>query len=214
VQTHDIQLLHACWYSATTTNPWTAATFRLLDHFQMYTFESKGSTFEYYQSLLHLTNNTETHQPKVLSYFYAVVGILTDIQDHYESFLRMSHQHRHLTSLLQAGQGHNPSGVLSTKEGELTIICPPCPQPGRNLPQDWENVPRNVKYVSCSHLSIQHSYLHCDRWLYGLFVAIDANFRLCRCNKSSDQVDPGLSSGWSYFVEHTQFKEVLDVSSG
>lgn len=126
----------------------------------------------------------------------------------------MSHQHRHLTSLLRAGRGHDPSGILGTKEGELAILCPACPQPGRNLPQDWENAPPNVKYVSCSHLYIQHSYLHFDRWLYGLFLAIDANFRLCRRNKSSDQADPGLSNGWSYFVERTGFKEVLDASSG
>ncbi|KAG1722947.1 hypothetical protein EDB19DRAFT_1916378 [Suillus lakei] len=135
VQTHNIQLLHTRWYPSTTTNPQMAATFHLLDHFQMYTFKSKGSTFEYYQSLLHLTDNTGTHQPK----------------DHYELFLRMSHQHHHLTSLLQAGCSHDPSGILSMKEGELVILCPACPQPGRNLPQDWENAPPNVK------------------WLYGLF---------------------------------------------
>ncbi|KAG1744767.1 hypothetical protein EDB19DRAFT_1826912 [Suillus lakei] len=179
-QTHNIQLLCTCWYPSTTTNPRTAATFRLLDHFQMYTFESKGSTFKYYQSLSCLTNNTGTCQPK----------------DRYELFLRMSCQHHHLTSLLQAGHGHDPSGILSMKEGELAILCPACPQLGRNLPQDWENAPPNVK------------------WLYGLFLAINANFRLCRHNKSSDQVDPGLSNGWSYFVEQTGFKEVLDASSG
>ncbi|KAG0692995.1 hypothetical protein DFH29DRAFT_1007791 [Suillus ampliporus] len=175
VQTHNIQVLRARWYPSTTTNPWMAATFCLLDHSQMYTFESKGSTFKYYQLLSCLTDNTGTHQPK----------------DHYESFLRMSRQHRHLTSLLRAGHGHNPSGILSMKEGELAILCPACPQPGRNLLQDWENAPPNVK------------------WLYGLFLAIDANFRLCHRNKSSDQVDPGLSNGWSYFVERTGFKEVV-----
>ncbi|KAG0696318.1 hypothetical protein DFH29DRAFT_984642 [Suillus ampliporus] len=167
-QTHDIQLLRARWYPSTTTNPWTAATFHLLDHFQMYTFESKGSAFEYYQSLSHLTDKPGTRQPK----------------DHYELLLRMT------------GRGHDPSGILSTKEGELMILCPACPQLGRNLPQDWENAPPNVK------------------WLYGLFLAIDANFWLCRRNKSSDQADPGLSNGWSYFMEQTGFKEVVDASSG
>ncbi|KAG2131725.1 uncharacterized protein EDB93DRAFT_1094236 [Suillus bovinus] len=69
-QTHDIQLLPTRWYPATvttTTHPRTAATFHLLDHFQMYTFESKGSVFKYYQSLSCLTDNTEICQPKVLS---------------------------------------------------------------------------------------------------------------------------------------------------
>lgn len=71
-QTHDIQLLHARWYPSTTTNPRTAATFQLLDHFQMYTFESKGSAFKYYQSLVHLTDNTGTCQPKVSDSFVFV----------------------------------------------------------------------------------------------------------------------------------------------
>ncbi|KAG0693669.1 hypothetical protein DFH29DRAFT_816121 [Suillus ampliporus] len=82
------------------------------------------------------------------------------------------------------------------KEGELVVVCPACPHLGRNLLQDWENAPPHVK------------------WLYGLFLAIDANFRLCHRNKSSDEADPSLNSGWVYFVEQTRFKEVLDASSG
>lgn len=64
-QTHATQLLCARWYPATSTDPRTAATFRLLDHFQMYMFESKGSAFEYYQALSRLTDNTGTKRPKV-----------------------------------------------------------------------------------------------------------------------------------------------------
>jgi hypothetical protein len=49
------------------------------------------------------------------------------------------------------------------------------------------------------------------RWLYALFLAMDANFRLCRRNKSSEQADPSLSQGWAYFVEQSGFKDVLDA---
>lgn len=59
-----------------------------------------------------------------------------------------------------------------------------------------------------------YSYSFTDRWLYALFLAIDANFRLCRRNKSSEQTDPSLSNGWAYFVEQCGFKEVLDAYSG
>jgi hypothetical protein len=48
-----------------------------------------------------------------------------------------------------------------------------------------------------------------DRWLYSLFVAIDANFRLKRKAVSSDQVDPGLNAGWAYFVEERAYKSYL-----
>ena len=47
------------------------------------------------------------------------------------------------------------------------------------------------------------------RWLYSLFVAIDANFRLKRKAVSSDVIDPGLSRGWAYFVEETAYKSYL-----
>ncbi|KAG2053401.1 hypothetical protein BDR06DRAFT_982847 [Suillus hirtellus] len=50
-QVHYKQLLHACWYPATTSEPHTAATFSLLEHFHLLLFESKVSTYEFYQSL-------------------------------------------------------------------------------------------------------------------------------------------------------------------
>ena len=47
-------------------------------------------------------------------------------------------------------------------------------------------------------------------WLYAKFVALDANFHLHCKNVSSDQVDPGLSKGWSYFVEETSYKVCIE----
>lgn len=47
------------------------------------------------------------------------------------------------------------------------------------------------------------------RWLYGMFVAIDANFRLKRKAVSKDSIDPSLSRGWAYFVEENTYKEYL-----
>ena len=47
-------------------------------------------------------------------------------------------------------------------------------------------------------------------WLYAKFVALDANFRLRRKNVSSEQVDPGLSKGWSYFIEEMSYKAFIE----
>jgi hypothetical protein len=47
------------------------------------------------------------------------------------------------------------------------------------------------------------------RWLYALFLAIDANFRLKRRIVSKDSVDPGLSCGWAYFVEEKEYKAYI-----
>jgi hypothetical protein len=51
------------------------------------------------------------------------------------------------------------------------------------------------------------------RWLYTLFLALDANFRMTRKNVSSELKDPALSRGFSYFVEETAFKEHLNAHS-
>ena len=50
---------------------------------------------------------------------------------------------RHLKMLKRSGQGHDPSGVDGTKEGECCVLCPACPQPGKNLPEGWDKVPKD-----------------------------------------------------------------------
>ncbi|KAG2148141.1 uncharacterized protein EDB93DRAFT_1250199 [Suillus bovinus] len=180
VQTHTTQLLHARWYPATSTDPQMAATFRLLNHFQMYTFESKGSAFKYYQALSHLTDNTGTER----------------LKDCYESLLCMSCQYRHLIALKWAGHVHDISGILGTNSGELAMVYPTCPQPGKNLPPDWADAPPE------------------KWWLYGFFIGINTNFCMCHCNKSSEEADPSLSKGWAYFVEGSGFKSVLELHAG
>lgn len=64
-QQHRIQLLRFRWFPATTSNPRSAATFRLLKHFHMLTFESKASGFEFYHALTRETDNSGVIAPKV-----------------------------------------------------------------------------------------------------------------------------------------------------
>ena len=59
------------------------------------------------------------------------------MQVRYKPFLHMMRQWRHLHLLKRAGSGYNTAGVSSTKSGELTLLCPACPQPGINLSPDW-----------------------------------------------------------------------------
>ncbi|KIK34193.1 hypothetical protein CY34DRAFT_98438 [Suillus luteus UH-Slu-Lm8-n1] len=110
--------------------------------------------------------------------------------------MRMVREWRHLKMLKCSGRGHDPSGVDGTAEGECTILCPACPHPGKNLPADWKESPR-----------------HPVRWLYALFLAIDANFRLKHKAISNDNVDPSLSRGWGYFVEEEAYKSFLHSSA-
>ena len=41
-------------------------------------------------------------------------------------------------ALKRAGRGHDPAGVGATSPGSLTVECPACPHPDRNLPENWE----------------------------------------------------------------------------
>jgi hypothetical protein len=46
------------WYPATVSEPRTAATFTVLQHFHILSFESKVSAYEFYQSLARRTDNS------------------------------------------------------------------------------------------------------------------------------------------------------------
>lgn len=59
----------------------------------------------------------------------------------------MMREWRHLHLLKQAGRGYDPNGVSSTKLGELTHLCPACPQPGLNLNDDWQVDAKKRAYV-------------------------------------------------------------------
>ncbi|KAJ7494547.1 hypothetical protein B0H11DRAFT_2155926 [Mycena galericulata] len=140
-----------------------------------------------------------TLQGKVTTYdFYSGLEKMTDntgickMKDRYKSFMRMMREWRHLLMLKRAGRGNDTERkVAETKAGELAVTCPACPQPGVNLPEDWAAAEGT------------------RRFLYILFIAIDACFRLKRRLVSSEAKDPALGSGWSYFTEDTAYRKYL-----
>ncbi|KAJ7887328.1 hypothetical protein B0H14DRAFT_3082097 [Mycena olivaceomarginata] len=89
------------------------------------------------------------------------------------------------------GRGHDPEGAKGTKSGELAVRCPTCPRPGVNLPPDWESATKE------------------ERFIYAIFFALDACFRLKRLLVSSELKDPGLGTGWAYMLENVEFREFL-----
>lgn len=66
----------------------------------------------------------------------------------------MVREWRNLKLLKRAGRGHDPEGIQATKEGDCAMVCPACPQPGRNLPDDWENAPESIQHVHTSLLVV------------------------------------------------------------
>ncbi|KAK6966556.1 CxC2 domain-containing protein [Favolaschia claudopus] len=165
-QAYDIQLLRARWYPSTSTKPRSSATFAVLRRFHLLALESKCSVSEFYNSIARETDNTGTG----------------DVRDRYDEFGRMTRQWRHLCMLKRAGRGHDVTGVEGTRPGECALLCPACPQPGKDLPATWQSAPEE------------------KRFLYALFLALDANFRMRRKKVSSEADDPSLGDGWSFFV--------------
>ncbi|KAJ3535047.1 hypothetical protein NM688_g7034 [Phlebia brevispora] len=169
------QLLRLELYPATISMPSTCATFRALDHYHLLTLQSKIPGYDYYLSLEYLSNNAG----------------LGPRHNRLKSFMRMVREWRHLKMLKRASRGHEAGGVAGTRTGELCMLCPACPQPGVNLPENWDDIPEDKKYI------------------YNLFIAMDANFRLkCRA-VSSNERDPALGSGWGYFVEDTAYCNMM-----
>ncbi|KAI0713195.1 hypothetical protein C8T65DRAFT_528834, partial [Cerioporus squamosus] len=177
-QAHTMQLLRARWYPATSVDPKTAATFALLTYFHLLSMQSKVSGWEFYTTLSRRTDNTGTET----------------VKDRYPAFMVMMREWRHLKLMKRAGRGHDPAGTGATEPGECAVECPACPQPGKNLPEGWENAPPFF------------------RWLYQLFLSLDANFRLKRRKVSTDINDPTLNNGCAYMVRPGPYKDFLEAT--
>jgi hypothetical protein len=74
------QLLRARWFPATNIAPNTAATFNVLEHFHLLTFESKASVFEFMHTLMRRTNNIDIMDVPVCYEINYVKYMLTQAQ--------------------------------------------------------------------------------------------------------------------------------------
>jgi hypothetical protein len=70
-QQRYVQLLRAQLLPATVLEPKTAATFNVLKAFQMLSFMSKVSAFEFYHSIARQTDNTGTNPPPVRIFIFS-----------------------------------------------------------------------------------------------------------------------------------------------
>ncbi|KIJ96214.1 hypothetical protein K443DRAFT_134179 [Laccaria amethystina LaAM-08-1] len=130
------QLLRLGRFPATFTRPNTAFMFDCLDTFHEHMLQGKGNLYDFYDVLLRKTDNAN----------------VSDSIYRYKEIHRVFQIWRNLMVLKPAGQGHDPEGIEATSPGSLTVECPACPHPGRNLPDDWQKaVNVNFKLKSKEH---------------------------------------------------------------
>ncbi|KAF7369403.1 CxC2 domain-containing protein [Mycena venus] len=161
-----IQLLRACWWPATVKEPNTCATFAALKLFQILNCLGKLSAYDFLRGLEMITNHDGLDKPP----------------DRQKPFMHIMRMWREVKRLKRFKRGHAEGGRLATADGELVLPCRACPQPGWNLPPNWEEIPPLY------------------RFLYFVFLAQDANFRLSNRNVSSE-ADPILGDGWGFFAK-------------
>ncbi|KDR74714.1 hypothetical protein GALMADRAFT_70522 [Galerina marginata CBS 339.88] len=149
-----------------------------------------------FELLRHLHELALTTKASTYDFYRALEKSTTNIginvpKSRYRPLFRSILQWRHLKMLKWAGRGNDPSGVAGTKDGELGIRCPSCPWPGINLPDGWEDAPVGMKF------------------LYMVFICMDANFRLKNQLVSNYSQDPGLGIGWAYMVPRNPYEKYV-----
>ncbi|KAJ6511850.1 hypothetical protein DFH09DRAFT_941653 [Mycena vulgaris] len=110
---------------------------------------------------------------------------------HYQEFINMTRIWRNLQMLKRAGRCYETDGIETTKPGACALECPACLHPGKNLPPDWKDMPSEKQF------------------LYALFLALDANFRMQRKDVSSESADTDLGNGMVFFSEVVRYMKHL-----
>ena len=117
--------------------------------------------------------------------------------------MRVSRAWRDITARLQAGYGHDTEEPVAP--GSLAIFCPACPQPGINLPDNWEEDEKRwvMNYLLFFSLSLHSS------WLYTRSIVIDGNFTADHLKMKRPENDICLTPGGRYMVEPTRYEAHL-----
>ncbi|GBE84724.1 hypothetical protein SCP_0607040 [Sparassis crispa] len=170
----DMQLLQMGLYPGTVKDPHTAFTFAVLDDFLLENKECKTAALNYYSKLKWVTSN-------------AFPGT---IPDRYRELMRVSRQWRQLKYRKWHGFSHD--ALRPVEKGGLAIFCPACPQPGLNLPFDWQADPVQWKF--------KHGFV------------MDGNFSAEHMKMKHPEEDVALSNGQAFMVGQEDYKAHLAVA--
>ncbi|KAG1838555.1 hypothetical protein F4604DRAFT_1572198 [Suillus subluteus] len=171
VHQQHLHLLKARLFPASTSRPRTAFTFDVLDHFLIDALECKTSAMSFFQKLRRLTNN----------------AFPDSVPDRYRELMRASRQWRDLMNRKRFGFGHDTE--VNPGTGDLALFCAACPQPGINMPVDWQD--------------------HYESWLVMQRYVVDGNFTAQHMNMKQPHLDVTLSDGLGYMVTDADYQAHL-----
>ena len=131
------QLLRVRWFPATWNRPRTVFTFRLLDFLHKVQTQSKVNLYDIYNSLA-LVNDSAGQMPRVVCCFPSrcmstQLLIYWWIQYRYNELSLVLKIWVHLRQLRRGGGVHLSDGFQALGPGSLSLDCPVCPHPGKNL---------------------------------------------------------------------------------
>ena len=128
----------------------TLFTTAVLDDFRLSNLECKTSAYQYFQKLRRETAPAAPNE--VVNRLVVEIrcrGILLQTLASYTELRRLSRQWRWLKQLKWAGYAHRGAEAPPLQPGQLTLFCPACPQPGKNLPESWKEDPNTCVPWQC-----------------------------------------------------------------
>ncbi|KAH6885673.1 hypothetical protein BKA70DRAFT_1123726 [Coprinopsis sp. MPI-PUGE-AT-0042] len=167
----DLQVLEMGLYPSTFTSISTVFTFDALDDYLLATMECNTTAQQYYGKLRRRTNK----------------NFPNSVKDRYRELLRVGRQYDFLRLLMRflAFTSGEAKG-----EGDLALFCAACPQPGKNLPENWSNDP--------------------ESWKYTMSFVGDGNFVCAHLKSKGAGQDVFLKQGQGYFVGPKAYNEYIE----
>ncbi|KAH9474324.1 hypothetical protein JR316_0012782 [Psilocybe cubensis] len=147
---------------------------QVLDGFRLANLELHASAYQFYHLLRRITSPMNP----------------SGVVDLYNEFRRMTRLWRWTKKLKWAGYaGHNGKKVAEVENGELANYCPACPQPGINLPSNWEEDP--------------------NRFVYRQILMADGNFKADHVQPKKPSHDVWLSEGSGIIPNREEYHAFL-----
>ncbi|KAI0040003.1 hypothetical protein FA95DRAFT_1503466 [Auriscalpium vulgare] len=172
-----LQLANAGLWPASYKNPRTATTFHAAWEYNQFFLQAKVNVMDYNRVKLCITNNAFRDDVPVTS------------QDQYRQLLTSQRQFMFIQTLKQFGASVQDRYAA----GSLVVLCPACPQPGKNMDPGWKDVPAKDQYV------------------HALFYAKDGNFQLHQHMKKMDLDDVAFTRGGGYYVDDVEGSNFLKI---